>query len=449
MAFRLCVSAPLRLAIPSRYTRRFYSFLNSEQKDASFTQSAVTVRHSTKHQAIAASTLNRSKLVDLKRWASSILLSCLNLLNEQPLLKQTMSQDASARTKLLKPSSDASPFSAESLGSDVTESASFPVESYADRLMDDLFGDVERLLDSGTMPSEPVRLEPLETALAAPKRSSFVDLVSPLMRRSEVEPPSALDEQDADALLANRDSTERSLAQQPLSESVRASVRSYDRLLLGVGCLSLLTVLAVWLLNLYTQRQAAPVAVAPTPASNAVPSTADNQFVNYLQQALKAIDQQQSGSTTVGANGAPTSLPTVALPGTPTIQNTSPTGTTTPGTTTRPATGLSRLYVPVYQVPQAGQPGSPSVAPLPSVNAPTAVRQPIPLSVPGIVKKLVGVLELGDRSAALIEINGVTQRYRIGESIATSGWTLVEVSQNQAVIRRNGEVRSIFAGQSF
>lgn len=83
------------------------------------------------------------------------------------------------------------------------------------------------------------------------------------------------------------------------------------------------------------------------------------------------------------------------------------------------------------------------------MNAPTAVRQPIPLSVPGVVKKLVGVLELGDRSAALIEINGVAQRYRIGESIATSGWTLVEVSKDQAVIRRNGEVRSVFIGQNF
>jgi type II secretory pathway component PulC len=58
-------------------------------------------------------------------------------------------------------------------------------------------------------------------------------------------------------------------------------------------------------------------------------------------------------------------------------------------------------------------------------------------------------MELGDRSAALIEINGVAQRYRIGESIGTSGWTLVEVSKNQAVIRRNGEVRSVFIGQSF
>ncbi len=82
-------------------------------------------------------------------------------------------------------------------------------------------------------------------------------------------------------------------------------------------------------------------------------------------------------------------------------------------------------------------------------NAPVAVRPPIPLSMPGIPKKLVGVLELGDRSAALIEINGVTQRYRIGESIGTSGWSLVEVSKDQAVLRRNGEVRSVFMGQNF
>jgi hypothetical protein len=41
------------------------------------------------------------------------------------------------------------------------------------------------------------------------------------------------------------------------------------------------------------------------------------------------------------------------------------------------------------------------------------------------------------------------QRFRIGESLGSSGWTLVEVSQNQAVIRRNGEVRSVFIGQSF
>ncbi|MBW4472738.1 MAG: hypothetical protein KME45_20530 [Stenomitos rutilans HA7619-LM2] len=365
-----------------------------------------------------------------------------------------MSQDASLSTKRLQPSSDASPFAEEPLGSDVIAAGSFPVESYADRLMDDLFGDVERLLDSGAKPStDSVRSELLLPESTAPKRSSFVDLVSPLVRRSTVEADAAADEQDYEALLATRKSMERSLERKPFIASVRESVRSYDRLLLGVGCLSLLTVLGVWFLNQQARQQTATVAVVPqTSASNTTPSSTatDNQFVSYLQQALKAIDDQQqsSSSTPASPNGTAMNLPTVTLPGSPTMQP-SPTAGTTPSTASRPATGLSRLYVPIYQVPQPGQPGSPSVAPLPSVNAPAAVRQPIPLSVPGVAKKLVGVLELGDRSAALIEMNGVTQRYRVGESIATSGWTLVDVSKDQAVIRRNGEVRSVFIGQNF
>jgi hypothetical protein len=246
---------------------------------------------------------------------------------------------------------------------------------------------------------------------------------------------------------------ERSLTQRPLTESVGQSTRSYDRLLLGVGCLSIVVTLAAWFLNQQSVRPPAPVAVVPqAPAGNAAPqnSTANDQFVNYLQQALKAIEQQQAGSSQVASSSVLKNLPLVQ-PGSPTLQPPA-TSVATPRPTLRPATGLSRLYGPTYQAPQA-QPSSPSVAPLPSVsapaNAPVAVRPPIPLSMPGIPKKLVGVLELGDRSAALIEINGVTQRYRIGESVGTSGWSLVEVSKDQAVLRRNGEVRSVFMGQNF
>jgi Tfp pilus assembly protein PilP len=62
---------------------------------------------------------------------------------------------------------------------------------------------------------------------------------------------------------------------------------------------------------------------------------------------------------------------------------------------------------------------------------------------------LIGILELGDRSAALFEVNGVSRRVKVGENIGSSGWTLVEVKNREAVIRRNGEVRSIIVGQSF
>jgi hypothetical protein len=60
---------------------------------------------------------------------------------------------------------------------------------------------------------------------------------------------------------------------------------------------------------------------------------------------------------------------------------------------------------------------------------------------------LEGLLELGEKSAALFEFEGVTRRIHMGESIGNTGWILVDVANGEAIIRRNGEVRSIFAGQ--
>jgi hypothetical protein len=64
---------------------------------------------------------------------------------------------------------------------------------------------------------------------------------------------------------------------------------------------------------------------------------------------------------------------------------------------------------------------------------------------------LTGILDRNKRSKdiALFEINGVLHRIRLGENIGSSGWTLVEVNQQEALIRRNGEVRSIYLGQGF
>jgi Tfp pilus assembly protein PilP len=62
---------------------------------------------------------------------------------------------------------------------------------------------------------------------------------------------------------------------------------------------------------------------------------------------------------------------------------------------------------------------------------------------------LVGLLESGENSAALFDVDGVTQRFKIGEAIGASGWTLVSVANQEAVVRRNGEVRSVYVGQKF
>jgi hypothetical protein len=96
------------------------------------------------------------------------------------------------------------------------------------------------------------------------------------------------------------------------------------------------------------------------------------------------------------------------------------------------------------KLPTATAPEPKPATPAPASNVQVAVAPTNPIS-----HTLEGLLELGDKSAALFKINGLTRRIEIGEGIGTSGWTLVEVANGEAVIRRNGEVRSIYAGQDF
>ncbi|MBW4647052.1 MAG: hypothetical protein KME23_29405 [Goleter apudmare HA4340-LM2] len=90
---------------------------------------------------------------------------------------------------------------------------------------------------------------------------------------------------------------------------------------------------------------------------------------------------------------------------------------------------------------------------LPTAQAPTpstTIQQHAYLSTSPVATPshtLEGLLELGDKSAALFKIEGVSQRINVGENIGSSGWTLVDVNNGEAIVRRNGEVRSIFTGQ--
>lgn len=87
---------------------------------------------------------------------------------------------------------------------------------------------------------------------------------------------------------------------------------------------------------------------------------------------------------------------------------------------------------------------------LPPTTEPVASSPVTPSPVaPLLDHTLVGILELGQRSAALFQVNGVTRRIHLGETIGSSGWSLVEVANQEAIVRRNGEVRSVYIGQSF
>ncbi|MGL5833434.1 MAG: hypothetical protein ACRC1Z_09405, partial [Waterburya sp.] len=69
---------------------------------------------------------------------------------------------------------------------------------------------------------------------------------------------------------------------------------------------------------------------------------------------------------------------------------------------------------------------------------------------PNINHTLVGVLELGaGRSAALVKIKGQTRRIWVGETIDTEGWVLESISDQQANISNQGQVRAISVGETF
>jgi hypothetical protein len=86
----------------------------------------------------------------------------------------------------------------------------------------------------------------------------------------------------------------------------------------------------------------------------------------------------------------------------------------------------------------------PTIAPVPAKEPTNMVQQD---SVPIYSAQLDGLLELGNKSVALFKVDGISRRISLGENIGYTGWVLVEVSNGEAIIRRNGEVRSIYTGQ--
>uniref|UniRef100_B8HML1 Type II secretion system protein GspC N-terminal domain-containing protein n=1 Tax=Cyanothece sp. (strain PCC 7425 / ATCC 29141) TaxID=395961 RepID=B8HML1_CYAP4 len=228
--------------------------------------------------------------------------------------------------------------------------------------------------------------------------------------------------------------------------------RGNDFLLYALAGTSVVISIALWASSqIYWQKMTAITAMTATvaPPVEATPSInpADAEFAQYIQRALEIIQQQPDPAQQPVVASA-TGLPTVKVP---------------PGSPAGKRPGnVERIYIPVYQ-PSAAQPATaapPSVQPLPqppqlpvalkpAAGTPTAANiQPLAGKKP-VDQILVGVLELGDRSVALVQVNGSTERVALGQPVGTSGWKLRQIVDQKAVVERGGEVRSIFVGQQF
>ena len=236
-------------------------------------------------------------------------------------------------------------------------------------------------------------------------------------------------------------------------------------LLLSLGILSFLyraQVSGLWLTLLETYRPA-PATVANSAAkgdssattanttANQPPEQAD--FLVYLKRSLERLSRHAElppspvASPSVIVSPATSPGERVYVPIYPTVISPAPApaqgSTAQPAQRSAPGSSQTRS--------QTTSPGSQSAKPLPSVSP----ANPLPsvAAVPNIETAtnhtLIGVLELGERSAALFDVNGTPKRIEVGDQIGSSGWTLVSISNQEAIVRRNGEVRSIYVGQKF
>ncbi|NEQ78900.1 MAG: hypothetical protein F6K26_01010 [Moorea sp. SIO2I5] len=356
------------------------------------------------------------------------------------------------------------------------------VDAEADRLMDDLFGDLYQMIENGcelpTEPAEPdyVSLEPIAIPKIPISAAIIPFLESPLPSTQE---------------LAETTSSELQTTTADTNSSIVAdnSGQFLEKLLWALALLSLSAITMMWLTSQgkltwsWLNNLVALVSVQQGKVSEP-----DAQFINYMLRSLEVIDRKAQAikkpviaqslpnpTPPVATNSAATAPPTaikerilervyyipiekVPTPD-PAIASSAPSAPVKPSPATRPEPTPSPSPIPKPPSNAVLEPPPPTIVELPPAPIPdplpTATLDrlptppPPPRSSPAIKHTLVGLLELGEQSAALFKIDGVTQRVKLGEAIANSGWTLVSVDNQEAVIRRNGEVRSIYVGQHF
>ncbi|MHC5777316.1 hypothetical protein [Nostoc sp.] len=432
--------------------------------------------------------------------------------------KTSMLQEASTRPRLIivpEPSED------------LIANEPWSIENYADGLMDELFADIDYILDvSGNLPSPTVKRSSQNKSQSAagvspqPQSQSppeYVPLQTVTIPTSKQAVQSVVQDQHKHLSTVKPVSRKRQKSSQTLGKLLIVGTT------LGVaiaGIIYLVESGVIYLLN--TKLPESVLLVPQMQPQLPVKTEIEAELVDYMLEALAVIDKQETKSNqkpefSSRANTNQITLGNEQITGNLAAFSPAP---------NRSGNFVERIYVPVYQAPSPLRyafpaiPGSPTLLPqvanafkgsqpnivktaLNSVQeaakpvtanfaaavqagfqrvagktAPITVRQtpnPLPAlpvvplraalapeSEPTITEEQVypataiadapsdtleGLLELGNKSAALFKIDGVTRRINMGESIGSSGWTLVDVSNGEAVIRRNGEVRSIYAGQ--
>jgi hypothetical protein len=298
------------------------------------------------------------------------------------------------------------------------------VEAIADETLQDVFDDVDQMLDKGAI----AHVSSLDELDAAASRFS----VTPFHAGSAIAPIDPAHAADGTLAFPEPHPRDSLLAESPASSPEKfrkflatLSLMVTASVVFGVG-------LAFWMAQ-HNKSELVAASGVEGAVNGAVPPTpnefAEGSFERYFQDALATIDRRYEQEATAEEEPVSALLPTPPPP---------------PPSSSLPL-AVDRGYIDVYQQPQVASAPTAPTQPAPSSTA----SAPVQNIAPSNTHTLVGILELGDRSAAIFEYSGAAHRIEVGEQIGGSGWSLVSVSGQEAIIRRNGEVRSIYMEQSF
>jgi hypothetical protein len=225
-------------------------------------------------------------------------------------------------------------------------------------------------------------------------------------------------------------------------------------------CIALTSVGAalMWIGTQLVPRSVTAPVVAEATAPSLAANPADQQFAVSMAQSLQQIESKKPSPTKkVTAPQLPPPSKVSSKPVLPKISSVQAAApklpATIPASVTPARIPAKREPLRVKQAPQvaASQAGLPKVqAGAPAVTQTVAVAKPAPLTdVSKASQTLVGVMELGEQSVALVANNGATRRVEIGEVLNDSGWILAAVENGQAIIKRGGQIRALDPDQKF